>query len=248
MKCPHCGSPIRLEDKYCSYCGLPNDLAAQHQKDMNQYRKKFNQTRSEVLDSTRRTRKKVASFMVLAVMILLIVGSYQVEQHAWTVENWLTKRQIQLHKKEHISELEQMIDEQDPLRLGVYFEQYSLYLDDDFRAYYAVKNISDYFENIFQYVAGQLADEDSSGSDSKARTIRYLANSLNDIFQIEANYDYDADLYFSENRLAYIHAVQDDTRALLVTYLGLTQDEAESFDALSASRQYTLLERSLGPS
>lgn len=248
MKCPHCGSPIRLEDKYCSYCGLPNDLAAQHQKDMNQYRKKFNQTRSEVLKSTRRTREKIASFVVLAVMILLIIGSYQVEEHAWDVENWLTRRQIQLHKNEYITALDQIIEDQDPLQLGTYFEQHSLYLDHDFHGYYAVKNVSDYYESVFRYAAEQLTDDEDSDADSRARALRYLANSLSEIFQVEENYDYDTELYFSGNRLDYVHAVQDDTKALLITYFGLTPEEADSFADLSAARQYTLLERSLDPS
>ena len=34
MKCPHCGAQVGLEDKYCPFCGLPNEFAQKHQEDM----------------------------------------------------------------------------------------------------------------------------------------------------------------------------------------------------------------------
>ena len=245
MKCPHCGSPIRLEDKYCSYCGLPNDLAAQHQKDMNRYQKKFNQTRSEVLDSTRRTRKKIGSFVVLAVMSLLIILSFQAEEYAWDLGTYIQKLQIQSHKQQHVSAIEQFIEEQDPLGLADYYERYSLYLNDDFHCYYAVQSASSYFGNVFQYISEYLTLSDSYDSDYSGRFLRYTVEYLNNIFQVEESFDYDTDQFFSSNRLEYIHAVQEDAKALLICYFGLTAEEADSFADLSASRQYELLERNL---
>ena len=245
MKCPHCGSPIRLEDKYCSYCGLPNDLAVQHQKDMNRYQKKFNQTRSEVLDSTRRTRKKIGSFVVLAVMALLILLSFQVEEYSWDLGIYIQKLQIQAHKQQHISAIEQFIDEQDPIGLADYYERYSLYLNDDFYCYRAVQSASSYFGNVFQSVSEYLASPDSYDSAYADRSLRYTVEYLNNIFQVEESFDYDTDQFFAGNRLEYIHAVQEDAKALLTGYFGLTADEADSFADLSASRQYELLERNL---
>ena len=39
MKCPHCGAQIGLEEKYCPFCGLPNEFARKHQEDMGEYPK-----------------------------------------------------------------------------------------------------------------------------------------------------------------------------------------------------------------
>ena len=34
MKCPYCGAPLGLDDKFCPYCGQPNTLAKKHQADI----------------------------------------------------------------------------------------------------------------------------------------------------------------------------------------------------------------------
>ena len=44
MKCPHCGAQIGLEEKYCPFCGLPNEFARKHQEDMDRYEQEFQQT------------------------------------------------------------------------------------------------------------------------------------------------------------------------------------------------------------
>lgn len=243
MKCPHCGSPIRLEDKYCSYCGLPNDLAAQHQKDMKHYQKAFDQTRSEVLDSTRKSRKKMGSFLVLAVMVILILFTSQAEEFSWHLGLRLQKLQIKAYKEKHLSALEDMLDNQDALGLGEYYDRYSLYLSDDFRCYNAVNDASAYFEMVFFFISDYLVDPDYVDEENQSRYIRSLANNLNEIFHVKEKYSYDEDLYFNQNRLDYIRSIQDDTKALLVAYLGLTPDEADSYEDLSSSRQYALLER-----
>lgn len=245
MKCPHCGSPIRLEDKYCSYCGLPNDLAAQHQKDMSRYQKAFDRTRSEVLDSTRSTKKKLGCFVVLAVMALLILLTSQAKDWSWTLGLRLQKMQIEAHEEEHLSALEDMINNQDSFGLGEYFDRYSLYMSDRFRCYNAVRNASDYFEMVFLFISDYLVDSDYLDEENQSRYIRSLATNLDEIFHVEEKYNYDEDLFFTPNRLDYIHNIQNDTKALLVAYLGLTPEEADSYEDLSVSRQYDLLERTL---
>ena len=111
-----------------------------------------------------------------------------------------------------------------------------------------MKAISSSFENVFQYVSDRLSDPETYDKDFESRRLRTLASDLNDIFQIEDAYTYHQNLYFSEENLEYIHAVQDDTRAILITYLGLTEEEADTYVNLSSSRQYDLLERSVSAS
>ena len=52
MKCPHCGSPMGLEDEFCSFCGKPNEFAKKHQEDMKHYHKEFKETQEKVYKKT----------------------------------------------------------------------------------------------------------------------------------------------------------------------------------------------------
>ena len=61
MKCPHCGAQIGLEEKYCPFCGLPNEFARKHQEDMDRYEQEFQQTQSEVYQKTRHFMAKEPS-------------------------------------------------------------------------------------------------------------------------------------------------------------------------------------------
>ena len=54
MKCPNCGAPLKMEDKFCTYCGAPNKLAVKHQQDMEHYEREFEKTQEEVLTKTRK--------------------------------------------------------------------------------------------------------------------------------------------------------------------------------------------------
>ena len=71
MKCPHCGAQIGLEEKYCPFCGLPNEFARKHQEDMDRYEQEFQQTQSEVYQKTRHFTSLTVPLTVIFVLILL---------------------------------------------------------------------------------------------------------------------------------------------------------------------------------
>ena len=52
MKCPYCGSPLGLEDEFCSFCGQRNQFAKKHQADMKHFKKEFSKTQGSVCQNT----------------------------------------------------------------------------------------------------------------------------------------------------------------------------------------------------
>ena len=47
MKCPYCGGEVGLEERFCSYCGRPNEQAQRHHQDMARFRKQYAETEAE---------------------------------------------------------------------------------------------------------------------------------------------------------------------------------------------------------
>lgn len=72
MKCKNCGGEVRLEDLHCPYCGSPNEEAMRHARDMQHYRKEFQQTSSQVRILLALTSSAYCSAFVSLSMLLFV--------------------------------------------------------------------------------------------------------------------------------------------------------------------------------
>ena len=226
MKCPHCGAQIGLEEKYCPFCGLPNEFARKHQEDMDRYEQEFQQTQSEVYQKTRHFTSLTVPLTVIFVLILLNIHS---------------------HLSKHQENIDTYIQNGDFCGLSYYYSQNSLYYEDAFDKYNALISASDSYRNIYRI----LVDTSSScnnyyfDSDEISHTITTLARDVHDIYNLEDNYSYNAEEYFTDETNAALTDLRTQTKAILVAYAGLTPEEAEALPDLSSRKQKEYLERGL---
>ena len=68
MVCKHCGSQLSISDKKCSFCGMENVAAAAHHEAMSGYEKKFDNTRTEVLQEVTKSRKTIVMIALVALL------------------------------------------------------------------------------------------------------------------------------------------------------------------------------------
>ena len=134
MKCPHCGAQIGLEEKYCPFCGLPNEFARKHQEDMDRYEQEFQQTQSEVYQKTRH-------FTSLTVPLNIV--SFVFVAKSWDIGSGLQKQQIHSHLSKHQENIDTYIQNGDFCGLSYYYSQNSLYYEDAFDKYNALISASD---------------------------------------------------------------------------------------------------------
>ncbi len=120
MKCPHCGAPLKMEDKFCTYCGAPNTLAMQHQADMEHYEREFTETQEEVLTKSRKAGHLTGYLVVLIVMIVLNIVAAFFSSNAWNFK--YERRRVEATKQAsiHRAALDKMIEEQDYIALRTY--------------------------------------------------------------------------------------------------------------------------------
>ena len=82
-------------------------------------------------------------------------------------------------------------------------------------------------------------------SDEISHTITTLARDVHDIYNLEDNYSYNTEEYFTDETNAALTDLRTQTKAILVAYAGLTPEEAEALPDLSSRKQKEYLERGL---
>ncbi len=96
MKCQYCGGSLGLEDQFCPHCGRPNELAANHIKDMQHFESEFNTTEIDVKNQARKWSGISVRAVVLIVMVILIAINTYVCGNAYRI--------IRMHR-EHVANL-----------------------------------------------------------------------------------------------------------------------------------------------
>ena len=81
--------------------------------------------------------------------------------------------------------------------------------------------------------------------DEISRTITTLARDIHDIFNLEENYSYNKEEYFTDETNAALADLRTQTKAVLVAYAGLTSEEANALPDLSTAKQKEYLERGI---
>lgn len=235
-----------MEDKYCPFCGLPNEFYQKHQKDMEHFQQEFRQTQSDVYQSTKRFSNLSASITIVFILFLLNIAAFIFVFKSWDIGSSIEKQRIHSHLSEHQENIDSYIKNGDFCGLSTYFNQNSLYYEDSFDKYNALISAAESYRSIYRV----LANTSSSNSyyfdeDEISYTIASLTRNLNTIFNTEEEYSYNREEYFTEETNAAITDLRTQTRALLVAYANLTPEEADSLPDLSSKKQKEYLERGL---
>lgn len=246
MKCPYCGSNLGLEDEYCPYCGKRNLLAEKHQKEMKRYQQEFSKTKRAVYEKSSRFASLTVPLIILFVLFILNIGGIIFAASGWNIGTSVMKKQISADKETHQKNLEQYAAEGDFYGLSGYYNANSLYFSDEFDEYMAVVYAGEAYYAVYNLLMNPLmGDAYAFDEENLSSTVRTITNNLDEIFNIEQNYSYNKEKYLAEDKMELIEAMQEQIKAILVTYGGLSRQEADELPNLSATRQQELLERRL---
>lgn len=246
MKCPYCGSPLGLEDEFCSFCGQRNQFAKKHQADMKHFKKEFSKTQQQVYVKTHRFATLTTSLIILFVLIILNIAGFIFFSSSWHIGSSMIKNDISKHADEHRETLEHLIQIGDYPGMSSYFDTNSLFLSDEFDEYRAVVSVADNYYSVFRRLAEtQEFREYWFDAENLTFTVQNLTDHLDYIYNPKQHYAYMKEICLTEEKMAIIEKIQEQTTAILIAYGGLTPEEAKELPELSASRQQELLERSL---
>lgn len=246
MKCPHCGAQIGLEDNYCPFCGQANTFAKKHQEDMKYYQQEFQRTQSDVYQQTQKAVRLTIPIVFLLILLILNIAAFIFVSNSWKIGTAIEKSRIHSQLPKHEKHITQLIKNGDFCGLSYYFSFNSLYYADELDTYTALVNASDSFRSIYELLLDSSSYYDYAFSDEEiSQTISSMVRNLNTIFNIEQEYSFQKELYFTDETTAALVDLQNQTKSILVTYAGLTPEEAASLPDLSSKKQQELLERRL---
>lgn len=245
MKCPYCGAPLGLDDKFCPYCGQPNTLAQKHQADMEKYLREFQKTRSQVYRETSRFTRLTVPITILFILFLLNLAAYVVWANSWEIGSSLLEKKLESQQEVHQAKVEEFLTEENYMGLSGYYQANSLYYIDDFDQYQAVLQAAD----SLSYLFNQLHYAFDTTLPPTEEDLIYLADSISDlliqIYQLEDSYSYNRELYLSQENMEHIQAIREQCSALLIRYTGLTAEDITALPDLSESKIHEILERRL---
>ncbi len=246
MKCPHCGANIGLEDAFCAYCGKPNEMAKKHQADMRHYQKEFTKTQNEIYSKSRKLAKLTAPFVILMILIALNIAGVMFNVFSWDIGTSMLEKKVQENMEAHQARIDEYIERGDYHGLSGYFNSNNLYMVDAFDEYTAVVNTADNYFSVYRQLVNIVREKESSYyEEDLSYRLKTIVDNMGYVFDVENQYSYRADEYLSKDKMKMIHEIQDRTKAILVSYGGLTIEESEQLLDLSYARRMELLERGL---
>lgn len=235
MKCPHCGAPLKMEDKFCTYCGAPNTLAMQHQADMEHYEREFTETQEEVLTKSRKAGHLTGYLVVLIVMIVLNIVAAFFSSNAWNFK--YERRRVEAAKQAHVhrAALDKMIEEQDYIAMRTYYYNNRLSGVDAFREYEAVMKYAGNLGDVYMYLCNTDRYGYWKSEKGLENTITSMSSDIISLYENPLSSYYDEESV-TEEKLAVIEDIRNQAEALLVTYGGFTSEEAQELKNMSKSR------------
>lgn len=234
LNCKNCGAPLTLDDAYCPHCGTANPEAQKHLEKLKELDRKYDQTRQEVVNEVRSSRKGYNTLIILVLLLLanLLVmlmhgASYEIAEKV--AVSRMAKADIETTLKELVaegrySELSVFVDKYD-LSYQEYGEYLRLsYLASDYSR--CRKYVSDYFHEVETY----------------ADPLFYACNSIKDFKD-----EYQRDLKQSDEPYLLENAEKMNAEfdRFLERELKLSADDIAAIDELSSSELLVLITRRL---
>ncbi len=242
MKCSKCGGSMSLEDRNCPYCGAVNEHAAEHIRQMSEFKADYEGTKKQVYFTANKYAGVAVRAVIAAILSILIVVCILVGINAYEIEEAFARQNGLRHAQEYTGMLDVYISEKDYESIYVMERKYDLYhYNSPYEEYLTVFNMSSRYVRIYERIMNLYLQENEY--ETPERRINELSRELVEFYEFP-----EATFRFYEND-GLNSMVYDDMlteiEALLHTYCGLSQDEVEMLDIMTERQIGNLLEQGL---
>lgn len=244
MKCPYCGAPLDLDDNFCSHCGKLNEQVKQHVDDMNRFKTEFSETKEEVYKTTKRYTAVTVRVVMIALLVILNVAIAVVGSRYYSFERMLGEADSERNFTKYSAILDSYLEE------GNYHAFYNFIISKDvptydsaYEQYSQIENLTSQYVYIYEYIMKAYLKADS---EQRASLCKYTADSLEYFYE---NLDMERYSYYEnydrEENLKAIAGLKEKVEMLLVTYGGVSSEDAALFETYTSAKRAMILEEGM---
>lgn len=242
MKCDNCGGNLTLEDVVCPHCEAINPHAIEHIREMKRYQKDYEGTKDEVYNVTKRYIGVSVRIIAIAILIVLIILCGIICDESYSINRKLMQAKAKRNYDENTAIIDAYLDEGDYYALYVFLEEN--YINTSFDVYDAYDPIiyaTTRYGFLYSYIIRYRNTDSVESLQSYPTRIEEELSSLYKLYDAE-NY---VNVEGNPEQKEQVLRIEEQVNALLVTYCGLTMEEADSLQEMSKAQRLAVLEERL---
>ena len=245
MKCPHCGGEIGLEDKFCPWCGKPNEQSVRHHEDMERFQAAWRDTEKTVEKKTKHVVRLLPRLIVILVLVLVSAAAGIIGSRAWDFADSAKRRASERNAAEVCAALDEYLEMKDYKGFDSYSELHCLnFYSGPFEDYSAIHSCASCYATFLARLEEIFLQRDREYwlKNLSSFDIRYLSSSVSDFFDTSErmlNRD------ITEKDRLCIEDMRQTASGLLRVFLGLDEEGLKEFLAMSENKQAAYLEEVL---
>ncbi|MDD3338345.1 MAG: zinc ribbon domain-containing protein [Lachnospiraceae bacterium] len=243
MRCPSCGGDIRIQDKVCPYCGMPNQEFLKHQEAMQHYEKEFEKTKTDVYQETEKTKRFSGRVLVIAGLVVANVLALLLVFNSYNIVDMFRTSAINAKLSTYQSGMDKLLEDGDYVGVYEYYYANDLYSADGLRNYSSVMDVAGDYVAVLRGINKMIiAEADQKEKDEYDDPAEYVANNLESYFSVSSASYFVDEARMKEGHEEYVADMQEQIRQMTKTYCHITDEDWESFKFMSKAGIQKILE------
>ena len=242
MKCPHCGGEIGLEEKYCSWCGKPNEQSVRHHEDMERFQAAWRDTEKTVEKKTKHVVRLLPRLIVILVLVLVSAAAGIIGSRAWDFADSAKRRASERNAAEVCAALDEYLEMKDYKGFDSYSELHCLnFYSGPFEDYSAIHSCASCYATFLTHLEEIFLQRDREKwlKDQSSFDIRYLSSAIDDFFS-NLTYLQRRDLMEKDERC--LEDMRQTAEGMIRVFLGMDEEQLRDFLDMTENRQAVYLE------
>ena len=245
MKCIYCGGEVGLEENFCPYCGRPNEQAQRHHQEMADYRQRYAETEAAVVGKVKHYAQIVPRVVAILLLLVAVVVMFWVTENAYAFPDEIRRRAAEKHPQEVMAQLDGYLKDRDYLGFVSFFNYNGIRIyGSAFVDYTDVEWCAEDYKGFLLQLEQLFLNKDYESwlKYSAADDIRRLCMHLDEFEDTYTDAQRDTQLPLHQ---AAMDDMRDTMRDMLRIYLGIGDEELESFLSLSENQKAARIEEVL---